>query len=93
MISVAIIGGSGYTGKYIVKFCNEHPNIDEFVIYANKSANKTIYDVFPDLVGEVENSIIKNASDLDLSHDVYFFALPHGESLKYIPLFGAKKSG
>ncbi len=89
MISVAIIGGSGYTGKYIVKFCNEHPNIDEFVIYANKSANKTIYDVFPDLVGEVENSIIKNASDLVLSHDVYFFALPHGESLKYIPLLAS----
>ncbi len=45
MISVAIIGGSGYTGKYIVKFCNEHPNIDEFVIYANKSANKTMHQL------------------------------------------------
>jgi len=85
MISVAIIGGSGYTGKYIVKFCNEHPNISEYEIYANKSANSTIYDVFPDLVGEVENKTIKSVIDLDLSHNVYFFALPHGESFKYIP--------
>jgi N-acetyl-gamma-glutamyl-phosphate reductase len=86
MISVAIIGGSGYTGKYLVKFCNEHPNIEEFAIYANKSANKTIYDVFPDMVGEVENSTIRSVTNLDLSYDIYFFALPHGESLKYIPL-------
>lgn len=85
MISVAIIGGSGYTGKYIVKFCNEHPNIEEFEIYANKSAKSTIHDVFPDLVGEVENKTIKSVLDLDQSHEVYFFALPHGESFKYIP--------
>jgi N-acetyl-gamma-glutamyl-phosphate reductase len=89
MISVAIIGGSGYTGKYIVKFCNEHPNIDEFVIYADKSVNKTIYDVFPDMVGEVENSTIRSVTNLGLTHDVYFFALPHGESLKYIPLLAS----
>ncbi len=86
MISVGIIGGSGYTGKYIVKFCNEHPNINEFDVYANKSAYKNIHDIFPDLVSEIENKTIKNVSELDLSHDVYFFALPHGESLKYIPM-------
>lgn len=85
MISVAILGGSGYTGKYIVKFCNEHPNINEFVIYANTSAGKSLYEVFPELDGEVKNSQIKSIKDLDLSHDVYFLALPHGESLKYVP--------
>ncbi|MBK8943889.1 MAG: N-acetyl-gamma-glutamyl-phosphate reductase [Ignavibacteriae bacterium] len=85
MISVGIIGGSGYTGKYIVKFCSQHPNIGEFNIYANKSASQTIHDVFPDLVGEVDNQIIKSIENLDLTHDVYFFALPHGESFKYIP--------
>ncbi|MFZ1289916.1 MAG: N-acetyl-gamma-glutamyl-phosphate reductase [Melioribacteraceae bacterium] len=86
MISVGIIGGSGYTGKYIVKFCSQHPNVGEYCIYANKSASQTIHDVFPDLVGEVENQIIKSIENLDLSHDVYFFALPHGESFKYIPM-------
>lgn len=85
MISVAILGGSGYTGKYIVKFCNEHPNISEFVIYANTSAGKSLYEVFPELVGDIANSTIKSISNLDLSHDVYFLALPHGKSLKYVP--------
>jgi len=86
MISVGIIGGSGYTGKYLIKFCNEHPNVIEYSIYANKSAFQTIHDVFPDLVDEVGNLTIRSISDLNLSHDLYFFALPHGESFKYVPM-------
>jgi len=85
MITSAIVGGTGYTGKYILEFCNKHPNISEFEIFANKNAQKTIHEIFPGLVGEVENKTIKSISDLDLSYDVYFFALPHGESLKTIP--------
>ena len=93
MISVAILGGSGYTGKYLVKFCHQHPQIDEYTIYANSSAGKTIFDVFPDLVNDIENQFIKSVTELDLSHDVYFLALPHGESLKYVPqlIKGEKK--
>lgn len=85
MISVAVIGGSGYTGKYIVKFLNEHINVGDLSIYANKSAGQTLHDVFPDLLGEVENQSILSISELSNAHNVYFFALPHGESLKYIP--------
>lgn len=86
MVSVAIVGGTGYTGKYILKFINKHPNVSEFRIYANKSAGQTLHDVFPDLVSDVDNQIVKNVEDLELSHDVYFFALPHGESFKYVPM-------
>jgi N-acetyl-gamma-glutamyl-phosphate reductase len=85
MISVAIIGGSGYTGKYLVKFINEHINVSDFTIYANKSAGQTLHSVFPDLMGEIEDQIILSTNELDNSHDVYLFALPHGESIKYIP--------
>jgi len=85
MISVAIIGGSGYTGKYIVKFCNNHPFINDFEIYANKSADKSIHEVFPELVCEVEDKVIRSTKNLEYHHDVYFLALPHGESLNFVP--------
>ncbi len=85
MISVAILGGSGYTGKYLVKFCYEHPEVSEFTIYANSSSGKSLYDVFPELANEIKNQAIKNVNELELSHDVYLLALPHGESLKYVP--------
>lgn len=86
MISVGIIGGTGYTGKYIIKFCNEHPHVKGFSIYANKSASKKIHEIFPDFVNEVEDQTIYSINDLDLSHDLYIVALPSGESLKYVPL-------
>ncbi len=85
MISVGIIGGTGYTGKYLINFCNQHPNISDYKIYANKSAGKNLHDVFPEFYGDIKNSRIENISNLDSIHDVYFFALPHGESFKYIP--------
>lgn len=84
MISVGIIGGTGYTGKYIVKFINEHPYVTNYKIYANKSAGNTIHDIFPELSGDIINQEVQSVNDLDLGHDVYFLALPHGESLKYV---------
>lgn len=92
MISIAIIGGTGYTGKYLIKFCNEHPNVGDYRVYANKSALHTMHEIFPDLVNEVENQTIKSINEIDTSHDLYFFALPHGESFKYVPsLINANK--
>ena len=85
MISAAIIGGSGYTGKYLIKFLNEHPHVKHIFVYANKSSGKAILEIFPELQNEVNNIIVSNINDLSIDHDVYFFALPHGESLKYIP--------
>lgn len=85
MISVAIIGGSGYTGKHIIKFCNQHPYVDDIEIYALKSAGRSIFDIFPDLEGEVDNRLIHSIEDLEMLHDLYFIALPHGESMKYVP--------
>ncbi|MDX1701146.1 MAG: N-acetyl-gamma-glutamyl-phosphate reductase [Melioribacteraceae bacterium] len=85
MISVAILGGSGYTGKHLIKYCIQHPFVDDFEIFANKSAGKSLHDIFPDLVGESDNKTVFSIEDLDLSYDLYFIALPHGESMKYVP--------
>ena len=92
MISIGIIGGTGYTGKWLVGFCNNHPFIQQIHIYGKGSAGKFLLDIFPELNNEVENVQIKNISELSFDHDVYFIALPHGESLKYVPeLFKAGK--
>ncbi len=93
MISIGIIGGSGYTGKKLVQFCSSHPFVDDYKIYANSSAGKFITELFPDLTGIVTNSKIEYVEDLSLSHDLYFIALPHGEAIKYVSLLisGGKK--
>ncbi len=85
MISIGIIGGSGYTGKKIIQFCNTHPFISEYKVYANTSAGKSIIELFPDLDGVISNSRIESIENLSLNHDFYFIALPHGEAIKYVP--------
>jgi N-acetyl-gamma-glutamyl-phosphate reductase len=84
MISVGIIGGSGYTGKKLVQFCNNHPFIEEFVVYGNSSAGQSLSSLFPEFDNIIQNSAIGSMDNLG-EHDLYFIALPHGEALKVVP--------
>ncbi len=85
MISIGIIGGSGYTGKYLIKFAEKHKKIKEYKIYAKSSAGKKINELFPDFDDEIENQTILSLNNISFEHDLYFIALPHGESYKIIP--------
>lgn len=85
MISVGIIGGTGYTGKKLIQFCQEHPFIEEYEIYANTTSNEYLINLFPDFYGIIPNKKVKSIFDLSYEHDLYFVSLPHGESLKYVP--------
>jgi N-acetyl-gamma-glutamyl-phosphate reductase len=93
MISVGIIGGSGYTGKKLVGFCSGHDNIKEFKVYGFSTSGESLLSLFPELMGIINDDVIINIKDLSLNHDVYFIALPHGEALNYVPkLIGAGKT-
>ena len=85
MISIGIVGGTGYTGKELIKYCLSHPFIKNFQIYANGNAGENLFSLFPDLVGYAENVVIESINNISLEHDLYFIALPHGEALKYVP--------
>lgn len=85
MISVGIIGGTGYTGKELIKLCSQHPFIKEYKIYANSSAGENLFSLFPDVMGIVDDQKIGSAKELSFEHDLYFVALPHGEALKFVP--------
>jgi len=85
MISVGIIGASGYTGKYLIKFLNNHTNVRELYLYANKSAGRNLLDVFPEFTNNVKDRVINSVNQIEQTHDVYFFALPHGKSIQYAP--------
>lgn len=85
MISVGIIGGSGYLGKKLVLFASGHEYIDNFEIYGNTTAGQNLLDVLPEYQSVVENKKIKSSSEISDEHDVYFVSLPHGESLNVVP--------
>ncbi|MEN8191311.1 MAG: N-acetyl-gamma-glutamyl-phosphate reductase [Bacteroidota bacterium] len=85
MISVGVIGGTGYTGKYLIEYLKQHPEISEYTIYASSSAGRKLLDIFPELLGLIENQTIQSANNISLDHDLYFISLPHGESLNFVP--------
>ena len=85
MLSVGILGGTGYTGKKLLEYCNAHSEIGEIKVYANSSAGKKIYDVFPDLKDVVADDFIESIDNISYEEDVFFIALPHGEALNFVP--------
>jgi N-acetyl-gamma-glutamyl-phosphate reductase len=91
VISVGIIGGSGYTGKYLIQFCLKHPEIESINIYGHTTAGKTLHTVFPELLNQTEDYTILDSRNISFDHDVYFVALPHGEALNFVPMLIEKK--
>ena len=84
-INIGIIGGSGYTGKELLKILFNHPVIGTIDIYAQSSAGNSILDIFPELNGSMDDIQIKSINNLDYAADLFFTSLPHGETLNYIP--------
>ncbi len=85
MISVGVIGATGYTGKYLIEFLHKHNFVESFSVYANRSSGKYLNELFPEFEGIIESKKIKSALNLSDNHDIYFLALPHGESIKFVP--------
>jgi N-acetyl-gamma-glutamyl-phosphate reductase len=84
-INIALIGGTGYTGKELLKILINHPVVEKIDIYAQTTAGSSIFEIFPELTGRFDDIQIKSINDLDYSSDIYFTSLPHGETLRFIP--------
>ena len=85
MYSIGIVGGTGYTGKTLIQYLALHPFITEFKIYAKNSAGEKLHNLFPDLVGLVDNLQIESSENISPEHDLYFIALPSTQALHYVP--------
>ncbi|WP_163123990.1 N-acetyl-gamma-glutamyl-phosphate reductase [Acinetobacter portensis] len=83
MISVGIVGGTGYTGVELLRLLLRHPNVQVTVLTSRTEAGRRVDDMFPSLRGQTELKY----SDLDIQElkkcDVVFFATPHGVAMKY----------
>lgn len=81
MFSIAICGGSGYTGIELVRLLTGHPGVVISAVTSEKSSGKKVSELFPHLTGLIdlvfeplEKEILKDKADL------FFLALPHGTS-------------
>ncbi|MCE6005043.1 N-acetyl-gamma-glutamyl-phosphate reductase [Acinetobacter junii] len=83
VISVGIVGGTGYTGVELLRLLLRHPQARVDVLTSRTEAGKRVADMFPSLRGHTELEF----SDLDLDRlkqcDVVFFATPHGVAMQH----------
>lgn len=83
MISVGIVGGTGYTGVELLRLLLRHPNVQVNVLTSRTEEGRRVDDMFPSLRG---HTTLKY-SDLKIDElkkcDVVFFATPHGVAMKH----------
>ena len=83
MISVGIVGGTGYTGVELLRLLLRHPNVQVNVLTSRTEDGRRVDDMFPSLRGHTELKY----SDLNIEElkkcDVVFFATPHGVAMKH----------
>ena len=92
MISVGIVGGTGYTGVELLRLLLRHPNVQVNVLTSRTENGRRVDDMFPSLRGHIDLCY----SDLNIDElkqcDVVFFATPHGVAMKHAAELVAAKT-
>jgi N-acetyl-gamma-glutamyl-phosphate reductase len=80
-IKAGIIGGAGYTGGELIRILINHPAVNIAFVQSNSNANKPLWQVHEDLVGETD---LHFAATHHFDIDVLFFCAGHGEANKFV---------
>jgi len=91
MLRIAICGGSGYTGGELLRILSGHPLITITAVTSERSAGKSVTDLFPNLhqYSNLTYELLRPGNILDKA-DMFFMALPHGESQEVVDFFFRK---
>tara|TARA_B100000035_G_scaffold311324_1_gene320688 strand:- start:357 stop:1379 length:1023 start_codon:yes stop_codon:yes gene_type:complete len=81
MISVGIVGASGYTGEELLKLLLKHPNVSLDVLTSRTHAGKSVNDIYK-LDNKFTEKFIEPTIDNLANCDVVFFASPNGVAMK-----------
>ncbi len=83
MISVGIVGGTGYTGVELLRLLLRHPDVNVTALTSRTEAGRRVDDMFPSLRGHTNLKFSDLSLGLLKSCDVVFFATPHGVAMKH----------
>jgi N-acetyl-gamma-glutamyl-phosphate reductase len=85
MISVSVIGASGYSGIELLKILARHPQVKIGRLFANTSAGKQLAEVAP-AFGKTLDIVLEKYSLQGIKDaDLVFIALPSGEAMNLVP--------
>ncbi|MCE5299274.1 MAG: N-acetyl-gamma-glutamyl-phosphate reductase [Spirochaetia bacterium] len=87
MIRAGIIGGSGLTGRELIKILLRHSQATVSYVTSRQYAGKSVAEVFPEFASVTDTEFIDAADKrvLDKSVvDVIFVCLPHTEAMHFV---------
>ncbi len=85
MVKAGIIGGSGLTGRELIKILLKHSETEITCITSRQYAGKKVSDIFPELSGR-HAGIFTDPADKKVLSDVnlLFVCLPHTEAMEFV---------
>jgi N-acetyl-gamma-glutamyl-phosphate/LysW-gamma-L-alpha-aminoadipyl-6-phosphate reductase len=86
MTRVAVLAASGYIGGELLRILLRHPSVEVTLATSRAHADEYVFRVHPNLRGvtDMKFSSFDNGRVTDRA-DLVFSAMPHGESVKYVP--------
>ena len=86
MISVGIIGASGFTGAELLRICATHPHFEVKYATGDSQAGTLARSLYPSLAATYPNLVFEEFEiEKALACDVLFLGLPHEASLELVP--------
>jgi N-acetyl-gamma-glutamyl-phosphate reductase len=85
MISVGVVGGTGYTGVELLRILATHPDVDIRAVTSRSNAGERVDDLYPNLRGYCDQTF-SEPDEAQLGElDMVFFATPNGTAMKMAP--------
>ncbi len=81
MISVGVIGGSGYTAGELLRLLVNHPEVHLDFVFSTTNAGNPIYKQHKDLIGDLDLAFTDTVNP---NVDVLFLCLGHGRSRSFL---------
>jgi len=85
MITVSVVGASGYSGAELLKLLVRHSGVRIDRLFANTSAGKKLADVFPAFNKTLDIILEQYSVESIAKSDLVFIALPSGEAMNVVP--------
>ncbi len=84
MITVGIVGGSGYTGVQLISLLLGHPEAEIAWVTSRKFKGTPVYETFGALRGLTDLVFVEFAPELLNDVDIVFTAVPHGQAMEIV---------
>ena len=85
MLSVGVVGGTGYTGVELLRLLVMHPRIELKYVTSRSEAGTPVSAVFPNLRGFTDVEFSEPDAGLLGDCDLVFFATPNGTAMRMAP--------